>query len=54
MDSEFKRVWDEFLAAQKRELTRLDKELAHKFFVRGRDGRFPDQAPGQPLEETPP
>lgn len=45
MDQEFKTKWEEFLASSTYEVTRLDKELAHKFFILGRDGRFPDQKP---------
>jgi hypothetical protein len=41
MDTEFKQKWVEFEITENRVFTRLDKELAHKWFVLGRDGSFP-------------
>lgn len=53
MDAEFKRIWEEFLSKSTHEKTRLDKELAHRFFIRGRDGRWPEDRTSGPEHSEP-
>lgn len=52
MDPGFKLKWDEFLISAEKEYTRLDKELAHKFFILGRDGVFSLDKPLTPAESS--